>query len=269
VMLISLLFIFIMFSFGMIKNNEASENINLALRSSQTSYRLGELVVLEAIFKNNSAEDLYLLQDGSQIPFIRIASKSDGEFKTYVFSEQNTPKKDGKIPPVKLVHNESLIKKLTVFWNKNYLPEVRNLSENAAQSYTKGKILTDYAFPKSGDYYVKVVVELTDKNGLKSVRQVESEPVLISITEPEGDDLKVWNLMKINSDLGYFVQTGDLIRGKYYLTEERAKFLSEVEQIIEQYPYSPYAESLRQSMAKFQANEAKRQESLQKIQKQP
>ena len=90
----------------------------------------------------------------------------------------------------------------------------------------------------------------------------------ITITEPNGENLDVWNKIKDNGDIGYFLQEGDLIRGRYYTAEERAKFQQEVQQIISEHPNSFYAQSLRQSLDKFRASEAERQEYMKKLYKQ-
>ena len=109
---------------------------------------------------------------------------------------------------------------------------------------------------------------LKQENGKVVKSELESDPITLLIQEPVGEDLEVWNRIKNSGEIAYFIQEGDIaIPG--YKKEEREKLRLEIEQIINDYPDSFYAESLRQSMAKFQANEAKRQESLQKIQKQP
>ena len=112
-------------------------------------------------------------------------------------------------------------------------------------------------------YYLKVWASII-KN--EESTTIESEPIKITIEEPADEDLEVWNKIKNNGDFAYFIQEGD-IRIPVYKMEERAKFQQEVEQILIDYPNSFYATSLRQSLDKFKANEAKRQELLQKIQK--
>jgi hypothetical protein len=83
--------------------------------------------------------------------------------------------------------------------------------------------------------------------------------------------LEVWYRIKDNGDIGYFLQEGEIVRGRYHKPEERAKFQQEVERLLNQYPNSFYAQSLRQSLDKFKANEEKRKASLEKMkqQKQP
>jgi hypothetical protein len=99
--------------------------------------------------------------------------------------------------------------------------------------------------------------------------KVESEPIKIVINEPVGEDLEVWNKIKDNGNFAYFIQE-DEIRIPSFKPDEREKFSKEFEQIINQYPNSLYTQSFRLSLDRFQAAEAKRQESMQKLkQKQP
>lgn len=125
-----------------------------------------------------------------------------------------------------------------------------------------------FKFSNPGIYYIKARYSILVE-GENDRIVLESEPIKIKIEEPVGENLEVWNKIKDNGNFAYFIQEGDILIPSYK-TKERKKFQQEIEQIINQYPNSFYAESLQQSLEKYQAAEAKRQESLQKIkQKQP
>ena len=68
---------------------------------------------------------------------------------------------------------------------------------------------------------------------------------------------------------GYFLQEGDIVRGRYYKQGERNEFRQEIEQRLIKHPNSIYAESSRNSLAAFRANEAKRQKIAEKYGQKP
>ncbi|MGI8640247.1 MAG: hypothetical protein ACR2MG_09825 [Pyrinomonadaceae bacterium] len=245
--------------------NSKEHFLEITVKPSKDVYLLGEVVPLDILVKNKGAKSTKIFgglatQDGS---FSVSISRNNKTFKKYNYT--NWGRADTKRKPIELDSGESVSNLVTVFWNNK--PKISDsLAPNAIKQATEGKILTDYAFPESGDYYVKVsyFMYFTAEPIL-----LESEPIKITIEKPVGENLEVWNKIKDNGEIAYFIQEGDF-HIPSYKTEEREKLKQEIEQIINQYPNSFYAESLQQSLEKFQAVEAKRQESLQKLkQKQP
>lgn len=149
-----------------------------------------------------------------------------------------------------------------IFWNNK--PVISNMiAKDVAERSILGKINSYYAFPEPGTYAVKASYRLHLSDGRDSI-VVESNGISFNIAEPGEDDLKIWNSIKDNGDIAYFLQEGDIpVSGRK--PEDRKKVILEIEAILNEYPDSIYAEPLRQSMAKFQANEAKRQEAMKKM----
>jgi len=105
---------------------------------------------------------------------------------------------------------------------------------------------------------------------LKAVYEgtLESEPIRVIVNEPEGENLEVWNKIGDNENFAYFMQNNETLISNDK-PEERAKFQAELNDVLQNYPNSFYAQSLRQSLDKFNANEAKRQELREKVKNQP
>ena len=239
---------------------EASNEIDLSLSVTRKTLHLGEILSIESRITNNASVPVYLEGDSDYAIAIKIAPKEDKDYKRYVpegpeFSQEAYM--DTKINP-----REAFDRQITVLWNNS--PKVSHLNADAAKPETEGRILSDYAFPEVGTYFVKAVSSVM-KNGKPVL--LESEPIQITVTEPQGEDLEIWSKIKNNGEFAHFLQYGDITRG-YKKPEVRAQLQQEVEGILNKYPNSFYAEPLRQSLGRFHANEAKRKEFLQKMQKQ-
>lgn len=238
-------------SLGYTKNNSEGK-LKLSLNSSKKIYKPGENVFLSLELQNKSKEivtfpDVFGIGGG----LLSVHLSNDGK----TFQNYNHPGwglLDFVNPPLTTIKpGESVGTTTTVLWK------------------WRGTDKSEYAFPTAGAYYLqaKYLYDNVVVNGQIQPILAESEPIKITIEEPVGDDLEVWNKIKDNGDFALFIQEGD-VRIPSYKSEERAKFLQEVEQILTEHPNSFYAQSLRQSLYKFRAAEAKRQEFLQKMQKQ-
>ncbi|MFM9905037.1 MAG: hypothetical protein ACKVQJ_10760 [Pyrinomonadaceae bacterium] len=245
------------------RSAEASNEIDLSLGIPKKEVKLGEMLSIETKITNNSSLPVYLEGDSNYAVSIKIAFEEDKDYRLYV-PEGPLISLDGVYIPTKIDPQETFRKQCAILWNRNFSTEVKNLSKEAAESYIGGKILTDYAFPGAGTYFIKAVTTVMKSN---KPFLIESGPIQITVREPQGEDLEIWNKIKNNSEFAHFLQYGDMTRG-YKKPEERTRFQQEVEQILADHPNSFYATNLRQSLDKFSANEAKRRESLEKLQKQ-
>jgi hypothetical protein len=245
------------------KPNNVPNQLGLSVIPSKANYALGEIVNLSFRLTNESEDNVSILgnlqtSDGSLSVYI---SRDGKNFNKYTHSKWGV--KDSKWQPIKLLPSESVDTLASILWNKK--PETQGLNPEVAEKATEGRILSHYAFPESGTYYVKASYYIYFIKEINPVL-VESEPVEITIEEPVGENLEVWNKIKDNGDFAYFIQECDF-RIPSYKTEERAKFQKDIEQILNQYPDSFYAQSLRQSLDKFKAREEERKAYLKKIQK--
>jgi hypothetical protein len=232
-------------SFG--QNSYSSKVIRAEILLPKDTFTLGEILPLRVLFTNEgeypiSIENYLDAKDGN----INILVSQDGKtYKSYSNSYWGTS--DIKHQKLLLKPSQQNNTFVNILWN--YVPSVSNVSKLSSK-----QILTNYVFEGKGNYFVKVSFTVSLEN---KVVEIESEPIKITIEEPKGEDLEVWNKIKDNGSFAYFIQEGDMLIPSYK-AEERAKFQAEIEDILNKYPNSFYAEPLRQSLDKFKISEAKR-----------
>jgi hypothetical protein len=153
---------------------------------------------------------------------------------------------------------------------KTFIAPNQSAKSTAGILWYNGKEMKpEFRLTEAGDYYFKIrYTAFLEEGNPKNSINLESEPIKITIEEPKGEDLDVWNKIKDNGNFAYFIQEGS-IPESIYKAEDRAKFQTEVEQILTDYPNSFYAASLSQSLAKFKASEAKRLEFMEKMKAKP
>ena len=245
------------FGFAYLKYVNASSDIGFEVKTAKNVYSVGEIVPVTVFISNKSSETLFL--PGNLIEHLKIQISEDGsEYKTYEGVGAGI-RIDGLLPEMKVHPGKSLIMPSSIFWNAK--PEVSHLNANAARQVTKGKILSDYVFSKPGTYFVKASLNIPGENELK----IDSAPVQITITAPEGEDLAVWNKIRERGDIGYFLQAGDF---KTPDAEARENLRREVEEIAYLYPTSSISRQIGRGLERFQSNQAKRK-AVQEQLKQP
>ena len=107
------------------------------------------------------------------------------------------------------------------------------------------KIQRSYAFPRAGTYFLRVRL-----HNIVPSQDIHTAPVRVRITEPEGTDVAVWNLLQTR-DAAYF-----LYRGWPVSTDEG--IAEEFERIIARYPDSTYTPYMRESLDKFRSRKRSR-----------
>ena len=235
--------------------SKPGNGLNVMVTSSKEAYILGELINLNLDIVNNSSSDIRLKGTDVNSGYLKIfIASSDQKFKGY--SNSTWGLENNKEMVIKA--GESIKSQVKILWNFSPVNRFSNL-----EGFEKSHIMTDYAFPKAGAYFIRATLFIPGEKTIK----IESAPIQILVREPAGEDLVVWNKVKGNGDFAYFIQQDD-IRIPFYKTDERAKFQADIEQILNDHPNSFYAVPLRQSLDKYHASEAKRQEFLQKMQKQ-
>jgi hypothetical protein len=241
------------------KAQSYNQNITLQVESTKESYILGEIVLFNVEVKNQSEIDTYLYGTDVESGYLHVLISQDGyTFKRYSNGTWGHKNQKGKvIKPLEVIKSTATVL-------SNVLPGTSGLSDSAILYFKNKQLMTIYAFPKSGDYYLKAVLVIPNKDGNI---EVSSEPLKITITEPIGEDFQVWKLIKDRGDFAHFIQNGQLVDFKN--PEKQAKFLQDVEEILNTYPNSFYASSLRQSLDKFKASEAKLLEFQEKIKAKP
>ena len=240
-------------SIDTVKGSEGSSPFALKVSSEKQAYVLGETVKLNFDLINEGDKPIHLLYSPDvSTGYLKVLIASDGQ----EFNEYNNPTwgRNEKGGP-NLQPGQVFTSQADVLWNSK--PQISRR--------VKGRILTDYAFPQAGVYLIKAVVSIPAKSSSDKLTRIESEPIQITINEPVGDDLEVWNLIKDKGDIAYFLQQGET---PTFQDEKAEKLLREVEQISQKYPNSLLANKLRSRLEKFRIDEEKRKEWLEKA-KQP
>lgn len=226
--------------------------MTLNISPLKTSYVLGEVVSLDIKVTNIGDSDVFLRGWTAQSGLIKfLVSREDQEFKQYDHSAWIRDHKSKAIKP-----GETRESKATLLWN--FSPARRFVNPAAFDYY----IMSDLAFPEPGVYFIKAVLVISASVPGQNRAEVESTPVQIVINEPVGEDKKVWNQIKENTELAYFIQQGEPRSPK---PEEQEKLVKEVEQIIADNPNSNLANQMREGLEKHRENEAKIKEFMENL----
>ena len=250
-------------------SNQASDSqtddwssLKLKVSTSNQDYLLGEVVRLNFEIVNEGSKKI-ILPGCSTVKggYLRIHIAYENQpFKEYFGSGSRWQLDGGCGDAVSLEPGQSFKTNTTVLWNVK--PEVLHLNEDAAKRVAEGRIMNDYALPKSGVYFIKAVLRLPGETR----PTIESEGVQVVINEPVEDDLEVWSQIKDKGDIAYFIQQGGT---PTYQDEKAEKLLKEVEQIVRKYPNSYLASQMKQKLEKFRMDEEKRKEMLEKARIKP
>lgn len=230
-------------------------NLDLKVSVPKQNYVKGEMVSLVIQVTNASSTDVSLKGADVESGYVKIfVSTSNMEFRQYI--PGGVRKKTNNLV---LSGDSSFKSQATILWN--FAPETKNLSDGAVKTYSDNQLMTDYAFPDAGIYFVKAVLIIPGE----IMTKIESPPVQIVISEPIGDNLKVWTRIKENGEIAYFIQQNEF---RTYKPEEIEKLLKEVEQLVANNPNSFLASQIDESLAKYRVNEVKRKEFMNKLKKQ-
>lgn len=248
-------FVFLVTGFDWAKtagSSKLEENgLILKLNASKQNYIKGEIVSLNIKVTNTSSSDISLRGANVESGYLKIfVSPINQEFRQYINGGMRT-----KTGSFVIRGGETIESQATILWNSK--PDIKNLSDNAVKIYKDSQLMTTYAFPNAGIYLIKAVLIIPGETQTK----IESEPMKIVVSEPVGDDLKVWNLIKDKGEIGYFIQQNEM---RLYKPEEREKLLDEIKQIVSSNPNSLLAGQMKQKLEKFRIDEEKRKEMLEK-----
>lgn len=227
--------------------NTSSQNTGLSfkIKVSKSSIILGEPVQMETELLNTGKESVKVQRVVPDL--FRLFVSSDGE-KYVVFVTEKSKTSCGFIRFVPLDSRQSDNTNLTVLWQGR--PDYSNLDPKRAKWYQdrdkETMIVTDYAFPEPGVYFVKFKTKLQNENGEEV--EIESDAAQIVVSEPSGEDLEVWKKIQGKREIALLMQ-GTLSNNP----DSNAWLASEVEQILGKYPNTTYSSYLRKGLEKLYA----------------
>jgi hypothetical protein len=215
----------------------------LEIRTDRPSYVLGDLVTLEVTARNRSATsialprgfDVWVGHVGVMIAF------EDGPFREYrgpgwglrdVAAEE----------AIALLPRQSVNTEATILYNHGL--ESRHLNREAAERITGRYLDEGYGLAVAGRYQIKAVFY-----GAGFEETIESKPVEIRVEEPQGRDLEVWNLLRGDHEIGYFIQAGS--PGARSSAARRQRLIDVLEKLVTHYPEGRHAERLRDQLSNY------------------
>lgn len=224
--------------------SQNADGLVLGVESDRTDYLPGATVPLRfrIINKSNTPTSIYkgsTVWDGNLKVFI---AKENSGFREY-FGPAWGVKDAHYKEPITLAPGQLYETDATVLWNQKL--ETSQLSKMYAKKVEKERLNTDYAFAEPGIHYVKATLlnPLTNNTA-------ESAPLQITVLEPEGADLEVWNKIKEDGNYGLFIQTGGLI--EHPKAPKTVKLANDLETLLSQHPTSRYGHGIRSSLTKRQ-----------------
>ena len=223
--------------------------VEIRISTINSEYFLGQPVELGRIDVKMGGAPVGFI--GDDLRFF-IARNGD-EFKRYTFAAWGLPENFIWLGPYKVGRS--------IFLNKK--PVIDHLSEYARGEAEDGMILTDYAFPEPGEYRIKATLVFTAKPGtdrFPDQETIDSNEVSITVKELEGDNLRVWEIMKADPRIGFFMVEGE---APYEVPSVREIVLAKVDRIVSEYPNSFLARLLRVKAQEHRRRERIRQEAEQ------
>lgn len=228
--------------------------LGLKVSTEKDTYSLGEVVKLHFAVSNETGNPISLpFQPNVMFGYLNVwISFNDQGFQRYSNSSWGRYEGGGAtLQPGAVFESEA-----TVFGNVK--PQIPRPND--------GKIQTAYAFPKAGNYQIKAVLSIPEKDSPNTMRKLESRPIQITVTEPVGDDLVVWNRIKDKDDIALLIQRSDF---PTYKAEKIQELIASVDEIVQGYPNSLLAGRLKAIIEKARGEEAKRKELLEKARVKP
>jgi hypothetical protein len=170
-----------------------------------------------------------------------IASEG-GDFKEYLGPGWGLKDVVGG-PPVEIQPGRSFETAATVLYN--HRPETGHLSELYASEIRGKRVGTEYALAQPGTYRLKAVLQ--DAGG----GALESGVLEIDIREPQGIDRSIWEVLREDPELGYFVQSGGP-NGPPETPRSR-QLEATLERLAGAFPEGRQAEGIRAGLAEYRA----------------
>ena len=232
-------------SFGQAGGTAAEPGqLSLRLRADSTAYVPGEPVTLKFTVINNTDAPV-TLPGGADVwrGHLRVfIARPGGDFKEYLGPRWGLRDVSGGVLTIE--PRGSYETEATVLYN--HRPETSHLNEMYAARLRAERVETEYALPAPGTYRVKAALHVGE-----SAPAVESEPALVKVESPRGDDREVWSRIKGDAAFGYFIQSGDL--PAHPDSPEARRVIETLESLATSRPGSRHARHIRAGLDKFRA----------------
>lgn len=214
----------------------------LEVRSSQPAYALGDPVDLEIVVRNASTQPISIPAGFDVLQgFVGVeVAFGDGPFREYRGPGWGLEDATGEARVI-LGPKQRVATTANILFNHGSASG--HLNPQAAAEIASRYLDEGYALPSAGRYRIRAVMH----GGNASIW---SEPIEIVVEQPTGEDAEVWNTLRSDPELGYFMQTGGP-RGRSSAAR-RQQLISTVAQLVTYHPGSRYSEVLRERLSRYQ-----------------
>ena len=225
------------------QTNPSLQGAMLELRSSASSYVLGELIKLEISVTDISAATISLPAgvDVWEGHVEVLLAYEDEPFKKYRgpgWGLRDTTPRDALV----LQSGKTLRTNATMLYNHGV--ETKHLNKRLAGEIAASHIEDGYALTRPGRYRLKALLH---GNGFEE--SIESQATEIHVGQPQGADRAAWAVLKNDSEYGYFIQAGG---PKGHPAAPRSQqIIAVLERVFGDYPESRYAEPVGVALAKY------------------
>lgn len=228
-------------------HSRPEERLELTITSTKDVYLLGETLSFSFELRNNDKNKLVLLDEfGIRTGTLRVVvSENERDFVGFAdpgWGFLDTTQKTHMSP------NSSKGASGAVLWIRD--------KDNAPR----------FRLNEAGIYYFRALYTARIE-GEKDAVNLRSKVIKVTVVEPQGDDLDVWNIIKDKGQIAYFLKEGDVPPDLQFDVQKSTRFLEEVQQIIDKHPKSFYSNHLQKSIQMYQINESNRRESLKRLRK--
>lgn len=202
--------------------------LDLKVVENNNNYIVGEPIKIDVILKNNTDQSVNFIDVFStSLGFLEVMISFDGNnYKKY--RGPGWGLKRVSLRDRNLLKGEDIIQSVSLLYNHHgaALPD---------------ELSTFLAVPEAHTVYVKAVL-----NSIGFKKKIESDSVLIKVTEPVGADSLAWDIIN-KEKIVYFIQTGNPLGN----SRPPVKFL---ENFIDKFPKSVYSKYVSFALKKYKKN---------------
>ena len=224
----------------------STSGLVLEMRADKTTCVQGEAVTLEFFVTNRSGSPVTLggmpdVWRGSIEVFVAYGDEGYREYRGPKWGLDDTV----DLSPAVLAPKASYRTSATLLYNHRVA--TAHLARSHAKAIEEAYVTDSYALSRPGVYSIKAVLE-----DAKLGERIESDPVIVGVVEPSGQQIEIWNTLQGDPDLGYFIQSGG---PKGHPTGRKSlQLVTTLERIATADSGGPYTAPIQAALAQYRAS---------------
>lgn len=177
-----------------------AQSIDLKLQSTRANYALGEIVELELVVRDLGTTATPVQPPNPYFGNVQLFISGDGaHYREYTGPRWGSV--HARQQARTLAPGEELRLALSVLYNHR-MP-VEDLRPMHADAIRERNLDPGFAFMEPGRYWAKAVIGSLGQ-------KFESAPLQLDMHEPVGADARVWQRVKYDASMAYFLHTGQI-----------------------------------------------------------